>query len=79
MNGIGDDPARELLLSEQQVHQRPTLLRRRAELAEVRAPGTGVVARKTPAAAKQAQIAMILGALAILVGVFFFTLNIASM
>lgn len=41
--------------------------------------GTGIVARRTPAAVKQAQIAMVLGGLAILVGVFFFTLNIASL
>ena len=40
--------------------------------------GVGVAAVRRPQAAKQAQIAMALGAVAILVGVFFFTLNIAQ-
>jgi predicted transporter len=39
--------------------------------------GLGVAAVRRPAAAKQAKIAMVLGGLAILVGVFFFTLNVA--
>lgn len=38
---------------------------------------TGGIGVQRPAAAKQAKIALVLGAAAILVGVFFFTLNIA--
>ena len=41
--------------------------------------GTGVAAVRRPAAAKLAKIAIGLGVLAILVGVFFFTLNLARM
>lgn len=40
--------------------------------------GVGVTAVRRPQAAKQAKIAMLLGTVAILVGVFFFTLNIAQ-
>ena len=40
--------------------------------------GLGARAVRHPAAAKQARIAMVLGFAAILVGVFFFTWNIAS-
>jgi hypothetical protein len=40
--------------------------------------GVGVTAVRRPQAAKQAKIAMVLGTVAILVGVFFFTLNIAQ-
>jgi hypothetical protein len=40
--------------------------------------GVGVAAVRRPQAATQARIAMTLGAAAILVGVFFFTLNIAQ-
>jgi hypothetical protein len=40
--------------------------------------GLGARAVRHPAAAKQARIAMVLGFAAILVGVFFFTLSIAS-
>lgn len=43
------------------------------------AVGTGVAAVRRPASAKLAKIAITLGVLAILVGVFFFTLNIARM
>lgn len=39
--------------------------------------GLGVAAARRPLAAKQARIAMVLGAAAILVGIFFFTLNLA--
>jgi hypothetical protein len=39
--------------------------------------GLGVAAVRRPAAAKQAKIAMALGGMAILIGVFFFTLNVA--
>ncbi|MFR9800747.1 hypothetical protein ACL02T_00400 [Pseudonocardia sp. RS010] len=39
--------------------------------------GLGVAAVRNPDTAKQAKIAMVLGFVAILVGVFFFTLNIA--
>jgi len=39
--------------------------------------GLGAAAVRRPAAAKQAKIAMVLGGAAILVGVFFFTLNVA--
>ncbi|GAA2555806.1 hypothetical protein [Pseudonocardia hydrocarbonoxydans] len=40
--------------------------------------GLGVAAVRRPASAKQAKIAMVLGSAAILVGVFFFTLNVAQ-
>lgn len=40
--------------------------------------GLGVAAYRRPVSARQAQIAIALGSLAILVGVFFFTLNIAQ-
>lgn len=43
------------------------------------AVGTGVAVVNRPATAHLAKIAITLGALAILVGVFFFTLNIARM
>ncbi|WP_300007885.1 hypothetical protein [Pseudonocardia sp.] len=39
--------------------------------------GVGVAAVRRPLVARQAQIAMALGTAAILIGVFFFTLNIA--
>ena len=39
--------------------------------------GTGVAAARRPVCAKQAWIAMTLGAAAILIGVFFYTLNVA--
>jgi hypothetical protein len=39
--------------------------------------GLGAASVRRPAAAKQAKIAMVLGGLAILIGVFFFTLNVA--
>jgi hypothetical protein len=39
--------------------------------------GLGASAVRRPLAAKQARIAMVLGGAAILVGVFFFTLNLA--
>ncbi len=42
------------------------------------AVGTGVTAVRRPAASKQPKIAIALGVLAILVGVFFYTLNVAS-
>jgi hypothetical protein len=42
------------------------------------AVGTGVTAVRRPASTKQPKIAIALGVLAILVGVFFFTLNVAS-
>jgi len=41
--------------------------------------GLGAAATRRPASAKQAKIAMVLGVAAILVGVFFFTLNIARL
>jgi hypothetical protein len=41
------------------------------------AVGTGVVAVRRPVSAKRGKIAIGLGAAAILVGVFFFTLNLA--
>ena len=41
------------------------------------AVGLGVAAARNPLTARQARIAMLLGGIAILVGVFFFTLNIA--
>jgi len=41
------------------------------------AVGTGVVATRRPVTAKRGKIAIALGAAAILVGVFFFTLNLA--
>ena len=41
--------------------------------------GLGAAAVRRPAAAKQAKIAMALGFAAILVGVFFFTMNIARL
>ncbi len=41
------------------------------------AVGLGVSAARRPPAVRQARIAMVLGAAAILVGVFFFTLNLA--
>lgn len=40
--------------------------------------GLGVAAVRRPISAKQAKIAMVLGAAAILVGVFFFTMNLAQ-
>ena len=39
--------------------------------------GLGAAAIRRPGSAKQAKIAMLLGVVAILIGVFFFTLNIA--
>ncbi len=39
--------------------------------------GTGVAAMRRPVSAKRGKIAIALGAAAILVGVFFFTLNLA--
>jgi hypothetical protein len=39
--------------------------------------GLGAAAVRRPACAKQARIAMVLGGIAILVGVFFYTLNVA--
>jgi uncharacterized membrane protein HdeD (DUF308 family) len=42
------------------------------------AVGTGVTAVRRPSATKQPKIAIALGIVAILVGVFFFTLNVAS-
>lgn len=42
------------------------------------AVGLGVAASRRPVSAKRARIAMVLGAAAILVGVFFFTLNLAQ-
>jgi hypothetical protein len=41
------------------------------------AVGTGVAAMRRPVSAKRGKIAIALGAAAILVGVFFFTLNLA--
>ncbi len=41
------------------------------------AVGTGVVAARRPVSAKRGKIAIALGVAAILVGVFFFTLNLA--
>lgn len=41
--------------------------------------GLGVAAVRRPVSAKQAKIAMVLGGAAILVGVFFFTMNIAML
>lgn len=40
--------------------------------------GLGAVAVRRPMCEKQAKIAMVLGVAAILVGVFFYTLNVAS-
>ncbi|GAA3243900.1 hypothetical protein GCM10017691_49280 [Pseudonocardia petroleophila] len=40
--------------------------------------GLGVAAVRRPVTAKQAKIAMALGGAAILIGVFFFTLNVAQ-
>ncbi len=41
--------------------------------------GLGAAAARRPVSPKRAQIAMVLGGLAILVGVFFFTLNLARL
>ncbi len=40
--------------------------------------GLGLAAVRRPGSAKQAKIAMVLGVAAILIGVFFFTLNVAQ-